>query len=77
MAIRQSAQILRARFGGRQHRRRLVSRAICTGSAAASPRDDAKAFSYYGRVADAFDTDENDQNRLRIMVDAMVRVADY
>jgi uncharacterized protein len=41
------------------------------------PRDDAKAFSYYGRVADAFDSEESDQNRLRIMVDALVRVADY
>ena len=40
-------------------------------------RDDAKAFSYYGRVADAFDSEESDQNRLRIMVDALVRVADY
>lgn len=41
------------------------------------PRDDAKAFSYYGRVADAFDSEEGDQNRLRIMVDALVRVADF
>jgi TPR repeat protein len=41
------------------------------------PRDDAKAFSYYGRVADAFDSEESDQNRLRIMVDALVRVGDY
>jgi tetratricopeptide (TPR) repeat protein len=41
------------------------------------PRDEAKAFSYFSRVADAFDADETDKNRLRIMVDAMVRVADY
>jgi hypothetical protein len=41
------------------------------------PQDDAKAFSYYGRVADAFDSEESDQNRLKIMVDALVRVADY
>ena len=39
--------------------------------------DDAKAFSYYGRVADTFDSNERDPNRLRIMVDALVRVADY
>lgn len=41
------------------------------------PRDDAIAFSYYSRVADLYEPDEQDQNRLRIMVDAMVRVADY
>jgi TPR repeat protein len=41
------------------------------------PRDDAKAFSYFSRVADAFDADETDKNRLRIMVDALVRVGDY
>jgi len=40
-------------------------------------RDDAMAFSYYGRVADLYDPDERDQNRLRIAVDAMVRIADY
>jgi uncharacterized protein len=41
------------------------------------PRDDATAFSYYSRVADTYDPDEKDQNRLRIMVDSMLRVADY
>ncbi|MGB9143030.1 MAG: tetratricopeptide repeat protein [Aestuariivirga sp.] len=41
------------------------------------PRDDATAFSYYLRVADTYDPDEPDQNRLRIMVDAQLRVADY
>ena len=41
------------------------------------PRDDATAFSYYSRVADTYDPDEPDQNRLRIMVDAQLRVADY
>ena len=40
-------------------------------------RDEAKAFSYYSRVADAFDGEERDKNRLRIMLDALVRVADY
>ena len=41
------------------------------------PRDDATAFSYYSRVAESYDPDEADQNRLRIMVDAQLRVADY
>lgn len=41
------------------------------------PRDDAMAFSYYSRVADQYDPDEPGKNRLRVMVDAMVRVADY
>lgn len=41
------------------------------------PRDDATAFSYYSRVSDTYDPDERDQNRLRIMVDAQLRVADY
>lgn len=41
------------------------------------PQDDATAFSYYSRVADAYDPDEPDQNKLRIMVDAQLRVADY
>jgi exopolysaccharide production negative regulator len=40
-------------------------------------QDDAKAFSYYGRVADTFDSNESDPNRLRIMIDALVRVGDY
>ena len=41
------------------------------------PQDDATAYSYYSRVADLYDSDESDQNRLRITVDAMVRMADY
>lgn len=41
------------------------------------PRNDAMAYSYYTRVADSFDPDEDDSNRLRITVDAMVRIADY
>ena len=41
------------------------------------PHDDATAFSYYSRVADTFDSEEKDQNKLRIMVDAQLRVADY
>lgn len=40
-------------------------------------RDDAMAYSYYSRVAEHYDPDEDDQNRLRITVDAMVRLADY
>jgi uncharacterized protein len=40
-------------------------------------RSDAKAFSYYGRVADSYNADEQSQKKLRIMVDGLVRVADY
>lgn len=41
------------------------------------PHDDAAAFTYYSRVADHYDPDESEQNRLRIVVDSMVRIADY
>jgi hypothetical protein len=41
------------------------------------PKDHATAYSYYSRVADAYDPEEPDQNRLRIMVDSMLRIADY
>jgi uncharacterized protein len=41
------------------------------------PKDDAMAFSYYSRVADQYDPDEPNRNRLRVIVDAMVHVADY
>ena len=41
------------------------------------PRDEAMAYSYYSRVADLYDPDESDQNRLRITVDALLRLADY
>lgn len=40
-------------------------------------RDDAVAFSYYNRVAEQYDPEESDKNRMRIIVDAMVRLADY
>ena len=40
-------------------------------------QDNAKAFSYYSRVADSFDENERDDMRLRICVDALVRLADY
>jgi hypothetical protein len=40
-------------------------------------RDDATAFSYYDRVAEQFSPDEGDRKRLRIMIDALIRVADY
>jgi TPR repeat protein len=40
-------------------------------------QDNAKAYSYYSRVADQFDDDERDEMRLRICVDALVRIADY
>lgn len=41
------------------------------------PRDDAMAYTYYARVADHYDPDERDQKRLRIIVDATLRIADY
>ena len=41
------------------------------------PRDDAMAYSYYTRVAEHYDPEETDPNRLKITVDAMVRLADY
>ena len=40
-------------------------------------RDDAAAFSYYDRVAEQFTPDEDDRKRLRIMIDALMRVAGY
>lgn len=40
-------------------------------------RNDAMAYSYYTRVAEHYDPDEDDPNRLKITVDAMVRLADY
>jgi uncharacterized protein len=42
-----------------------------------TPVDPATAYSYYNRVAENFDPDEPDKNRLRIAVDAQLRVADY
>lgn len=41
------------------------------------PRDDAMAYSYYTRVSEHYDPDEANGKRLRITVDAMVRLADY
>ncbi len=41
------------------------------------PADPAVAFSYYQRVADNFDPEEPDNNRLRVMVDGQLRVANY
>lgn len=41
------------------------------------PRDDATAYTYYMRVADHYDPDEGDKQRLRITVDSMLRIADY
>ena len=40
-------------------------------------QDDGRAFSYYSRVAEQFDPDEESSNRRRIMVDAQLRLADY
>lgn len=39
--------------------------------------DQAVAFSYYQRVSDNFDPEEPDNDRLRIIVDGQLRVADY
>jgi TPR repeat protein len=39
--------------------------------------DHAIAYSYYSRVAEAYDPDEEEPNRLRIMVDGQLRVAQY
>jgi len=41
------------------------------------PASPAVAFSYFRRVADTFDPEERDPYRLRITVDAQIRVADY
>jgi len=41
------------------------------------PVDAAIAYSYFNRVADNFNPDEQDPYRLRITVDAQLRVADY
>jgi TPR repeat protein len=40
------------------------------------PADSGKAFHYYSMVAEAFTPDEPDPSRLRITIDALVRVAD-
>ncbi len=41
------------------------------------PKDDAMAYSYYSRVAERYDATEDNENRLRISVDSMIRIADY
>ena len=41
------------------------------------PANPVMAYSYYARVAERFDPDEQDNTRLRIMVDGQLRVADY
>jgi uncharacterized protein len=40
------------------------------------PPDEAQSFSYYNRVAEAFDPEEPRDTRLRIMIDAIVKVAE-
>jgi hypothetical protein len=42
-----------------------------------APQNDAAAFSYYSRVAEAFTEDESDSQRLKITVDALVQLANY
>ena len=39
--------------------------------------NNAVAYSYYSRVAENFDPDEPDRNRLRVIIDAQLRMADY
>ncbi len=41
------------------------------------PVDQATAYSYYSRVTENYDPEEPDKNRLRIVIDAQLRVADY
>jgi uncharacterized protein len=41
------------------------------------PLDQATAYSYYSRVAENFDPEEADPTRLKVAVDAQLRVADY
>lgn len=41
------------------------------------PVDQATAYSYYSRVAENYDPEEPDKDRLRIIIDAQLRVADY
>lgn len=36
-----------------------------------------RSYTYYSRVADQYDPDEDDQTKLRVVVDAMIRLADY
>ncbi len=40
-------------------------------------RDPSIAYTYYSRVAEAYDSDEPDKNRLRISVDSQIWLADY
>lgn len=40
------------------------------------PTDNAAAFVHYSRVAEAFSADEPDRQRLKVMVDSLIRVAD-
>lgn len=41
------------------------------------PQDDGKAFDYYSRVVRAYDPEDDSNRRLRIMIDADIRLADY
>lgn len=41
------------------------------------PVDHAIAYSYYSRVSDGFDPEEEDKNRLRVMVDGQLQIAQY
>jgi uncharacterized protein len=39
--------------------------------------DQAVAYSYYSRVAESFDPEEQDKDRLRVTVDSQLRIANY
>ncbi len=41
------------------------------------PMDQAVAYSYYSRVAENFDAEEPDKNRLRVTVDSQLQLANY
>jgi uncharacterized protein len=41
------------------------------------PRDPSVAYSYYSRVAESYDPEETDPNRLRIAVDSQLRLTGY
>jgi TPR repeat protein len=41
------------------------------------PKDASIAYSYYSRVAEAFDPEEQDKDRLRIAVDCQLQLANY
>jgi uncharacterized protein len=41
------------------------------------PRNDAIAYSYYSRVAESYDPDEDDANRRKIVIDSQLQLTNY